>query len=158
MKILRVLKFLLLFVICLPLGLFALAVWVFRWIYIVLPIVVSYHLAFTFTVKAFGQAPTKDEYQLLFGLVGLSATICGLALRMSSASEDQNRKSIYFKIGGSLFYGTLLFVLALAMRYGYARFSQGSEWVAFFTRFPLSIVGILTFGRRCILFTQLLLV
>ena len=151
MLISRIVQPLWLLIVGLALFLFEFALRLIRWAYAVLPIAILGHLGLKFTVGTFTNAPRKDEYQLLFSMVGLSATICGLVLRMAAVSKDVERGSKYYDIGEDLFYGTLLFVLALAVRYSYARFSQGSEWLASFTRLPLGVVGILMFCSALVL-------
>jgi hypothetical protein len=122
-----------------------------RLVYTVLPIAVLIHLVGKFLFGALDGPPTQQEYQLLFTSIGLSATLCGLVLRLASTGQDEARKAKYYEVGENLFYGTLLFVMTLALRYSNVRFSEGSEWLIRCTRVPIAIVGSLTISSASLL-------
>lgn len=118
---------------------------VVRWMCVFLPVYIGFHLAVKFTIGTFNEDATGIDYHLMFAVVGLAAAMCGLTLRMVVTKKDTDEGKVYLRAGENLFSGTLLFVLALGVRYAYTHFSGGQEWLTTFTQLPLHISGVLAF-------------
>lgn len=74
----------------------------------------------TFTM--FNTWTKNDElgeiYKLLFGAIGLTATLAGLSLKACSTTQDESKKKVFCGAGERLFHATIMFSVATGVVYG----------------------------------------
>ena len=86
-------------------------------IFFYIPFTLLAYLGIAYTGKILSDPYSEEQYKLLIGLIGTTATIAGLALRASSIAEDQDKRNVFYNSGERLFHATILFSLATLMKY-----------------------------------------
>ncbi len=90
----------------------------FKWVFFVFPFLVLFYMGFYFTMLLFGKG-SIDHYKILFGAIGMTATLGGLSLRLASTTKDANKAGEFYENGERLFHATLLFSVATVMNFAY---------------------------------------
>jgi len=74
-------------------------------------------LGITYAFKIIFEPYSEEQYKILFGAIGLTATLSGLSFRACSATQDNDKKSIFYFAGERFFHATILFLVAILMKY-----------------------------------------
>ena len=81
--------------------------------------------AIHYTVGAFNISYTPDNYNKeVLSLIGLSAAIGSLAMSAARSAPNEALQKMFFSAGRQLFYGTLLFSMALGMKFAFLKIDE----------------------------------
>jgi len=80
-------------------------------------------VAYQYTALSFDKKYSYEQYKIIIGVIGVTATLSGLSFRASSSGEDSKKKKIYYNQGQRLFHATILFIIAISINYIYYEMS-----------------------------------
>ncbi|NLG35393.1 MAG: hypothetical protein GX548_08580 [Lentisphaerae bacterium] len=73
-----------------------------------------------FVIDGFFSETSPEQFKMLLGAIGLTATLSALCLRVAGVTKDEKRKAGYLQAGLRLARSVILFMFATLMRYVYS--------------------------------------
>lgn len=93
--------------------------YVYRFFCYIVPAFAVFYIILRFSRDYFleSTSTTIEQYKILIGAIGLTATITGLSYRAARITENKERKNNYIYVSENLFLATLFFIYALLIEY-----------------------------------------
>ena len=93
------------------------ALFILEEMFFYVPIIVIISVGYQYIGLSFDIKYSHEQYKIIIGAIGITATLSSLSFRASSSSEDRKKKIIYYNQGQKLFHATILFIIAVSIKY-----------------------------------------
>ncbi len=81
---------------------------------------VVFLIGLLFVLDGFFTETSPEQFKMLLGAIGLTATLSALCLRVAGVTKDEKRKASFLNAGLRLARSVILFMFATIMRYVYS--------------------------------------
>ena len=115
-------------------------------IFSIVSAVIIFIVGFNFFIGTIDQSYTDDQYKILIGAFGLSATLSGLLFRGRNSTEDLFKQKIFYRIGESFLHATILFIFATIFKFCISQLKDvQSDWIDCIIIPPFKILAATSF-------------